>query len=186
MNVTTIGIDLAKNTFSLHGVDSRGKTVFRKTLSRAKLMPFLAQQPPCLIGMEACSGAHHWGRSLQALGHRVGIMASRFVAPYRKGGKNDGNDAEAVCEAVARPGMRFVPVKSAEQQALLCLHRVRQGFIKERTAAINQLRGLLSEFGLIMPKGFTRPSTISREYSKTPRTGCRCSPGASSTMCTCA
>ncbi len=153
MNVTTIGIDLAKHSFSLHGVDGRGKLVFRKTLVRAKLMPFLAQQPPCLIGMEACSGAHHWGRELTKLGHRVGIMASRFVAPYRKGGKNDGNDAEAICEAVARPGMRFVPVKSAEQQAVMCLHRVRQGLIKERTAMINQLRGLLSEFGLIMPKG---------------------------------
>jgi transposase len=153
MNVTTIGIDLAKNTFSLHGVDSRGKMVFHKTLSRGKLLPFLAQQPPSLIGMEACSGAHHWGRQLQALGHRVGIMASRFVAPYRKGGKNDGNDAEAICEAVARPGMRLVPVKSDEQQALLSLHRIRQGLIKERTATINQLRGLLSEFGLIMPKG---------------------------------
>jgi transposase len=127
--------------------------VFRKTLSRGKLLPFLAQQPPSLIGMEACSGAHHWGRQLQALGHRVGIMASRFVAPYRQGGKNDGNDAEAICEAVVRPHMRFVPVKSAEQQALLSLHRVRQGLIKERTATINQLRGLLSEFGLIMPKG---------------------------------
>lgn len=153
MNVTTIGIDLAKNTFSLHGADSRGKMVFRKTLSRGKLLPFLAQQPPSLIGMEACSGAHHWGRQLQALGHRVGIMASRFVAPYRQGGKNDGNDAEAICEAVVRPHMRFVPVKSAEQQALLGLHRIRQGLIKERTATLNQLRGLLSEFGLIMPKG---------------------------------
>ena len=137
MNITTIGIDLAKYTFSLHGVDTHGKIVFRKTLSRAKLMPFLAQQPPCLIGMEACSGAHYWARSLQALGHRTGIMASRFVAPYRKGGKNDGNDAEAICEAVARPRMRFVPVKSAEQQAILCLHRVRSGLIKERTALIN-------------------------------------------------
>lgn len=153
MNVTTIGIDLAKHTFSLHGVDSRGKILFRKTLARAKLMPFLAKLPPCLIGMEACSGAHHWARSFQALGHRVGIMAPRFVAPYRKGGKNDGNDAEAICEAVGRPGMRWVPVKSDEQQAILCLHRIRQGLIKERTALINQLRGLLSEFGLIMPKG---------------------------------
>ena len=153
MNVTTIGIDLAKYTFSLHGADSRGKMLFRKTLSRGKLLPFLAQQPPCLIGMEACSGAHYWGRELQKLGHRVGIMAPRFVAPYRLGGKNDGNDAEAICEAVGRPGMRFVPVKSDEQQAVLSLHRVRQGLIKERTALINQLRGLLSEFGLIMPKG---------------------------------
>ena len=153
MNVTTIGIDLAKNTFSLHGADSRGQMVFRKTLSRGKLLPFLAQQPPCLIGMEACSGAHYWGRELMKRGHRVGIMAPRFVAPYRKGGKNDGNDAEAICEAVGRPGMRFVPVKSDEQQAVLSLHRIRQGLIKERTALINQLRGLLSEFGLIMPKG---------------------------------
>jgi transposase len=153
MNVTTVGIDLAKHSFSLHGVDEHGKVVFRKTLSRAKLLPFVGSLPPCLIGMEACSGAHYWGRELARLGHRAGIMASRFVAPYRKGGKNDGNDAEAICEAVARPGMRFVPVKSAEQQAVLCLHRIRQGLIKERTALINQLRGLLSEFGLIMPKG---------------------------------
>jgi transposase len=153
MNVTTIGIDLAKDSFSLHGVDSHGKMVFRKSLSRAKLLPFLGSLPPCLVGMEACSGAHHWGRKLAKLGHRVGIMAPRFVAPYRKGGKNDGNDAEAICEAVGRPGMRFVPVKSDEQQAILSLHRVRQGLIKERTALINQLRGLLSEFGLIMPKG---------------------------------
>jgi len=153
MNVTTIGIDLAKNNFSLHGVDSHGKLVFRKVLNRAKLLPFLAQQPPCLIGMEACSGAHYWGRELKKLGHQIGIMAPRFVAPYRKGGKNDGNDAEAICEAVGRPGMRFVPVKSDEQQAILSMHRVRQGLIKERTALINQLRGLLSEFGLIMPKG---------------------------------
>ena len=153
MNVTTIGVDLAKNTFSVHGVDAHGKTVFRKTVSRARLMPLLAQQPPCLIGMEACSGAHHWARQLTALGHRVGIMAPKFVIPYRKGGKNDGNDAEAICEAVARPGMRFVPIKSAEQQAVLCLHRIRRGLIKERTATLNQLRGLLSEFGLIMPQG---------------------------------
>jgi transposase len=153
MNVTTIGIDLAKHTFSLHGVDGHGKMVFRKTLTRAKLLPFLGSLPPCLVGMEACSGAHYWGRELTRLGHRIGIMAPRFVAPYRKGGKNDGNDAEAICEAVSRPGMRFVPVKSDEQQAILCLHRTRQGLIKERTALINQLRGLLSEFGLIMPKG---------------------------------
>jgi transposase len=153
MHVTTIGIDLAKNSFSVHGVDARGKTVLRQNVTRARLLSLLAQQPAALIGLEACSGAHHWAREFERLGHRVGIMAPRFVAPYRKGGKNDGNDAEAICEAVARPGMRFVPVKRAEQQAVLCLHRVRQGLIKERTAAINQLRGLLSEFGLVMPKG---------------------------------
>lgn len=153
MSVTTLGIDLAKNTFSLHGVDAHGKAVLRKTLTRAKLMPFLAQLPPCRIGMEACSGAHHWARQLTTLGHQVGIMAPKFVIPYRKGGKNDGNDAEAICEAVARPAMRFVPIKSAEQQAITCLHRIRQARIKERTATVNQLRGLLSEFGLIMPQG---------------------------------
>ena len=153
MNVTTIGIDLAKHTFSLHGVDARGKTVFKKVLNRTKLLPFLAEQSASLIGMEACSGAHHWGRQFQTLGHRVGIMAPGFVTPYRKGGKNDGNDAEAICEAVSRPGMRFVAVKSADQQAVLSLHRVRHGLVKERTALINQLRGLLAEFGLIMPRG---------------------------------
>jgi transposase len=116
-------------------------------------LAILGQQPASLIGMEACSGAHHWARQLLDRGHRVGIMAPRFVAPYRKGGKNDGNDAEAICEAVARPGMRFVPVKTAEQQAVLCLHRIRAGLIKERTAAINQMRGLLAEFGLVMPQG---------------------------------
>jgi transposase len=153
MNVTTIGIDLAKNTFSLHGVDQHGKTVLRQNVSRAKLLAVLGQQPPSLIGMEACSGAHHWARELQKFGHRIGIMAPGFVAPYRKSGKNDGNDAEAICEAVSRPAMRFVPVKRADQQAILCLHRIRQGLIKERTAAINQMRGLLAEFGLVMPKG---------------------------------
>ena len=153
MNVTTIGIDLAKSVFSIHGVDRHGKVVLRKQLSRAKLLPFLAQLPPCLVGMEACSSAHHWARELEKLGHRVGIMAPRFVAPYRKSGKNDDNDAEAICEAVARPQMRFVAVKSAEQQAVLCLHRIRQGAVTERTAQINQLRGLLAEFGLVMPKG---------------------------------
>lgn len=149
--VTTVGIDLAKNVFSIHGVDERGKEVFRKTVTRARLMPFIAQLPPCLIGLEACSGAHEWARRLQALGHAVRIMAPRFVSPYRRSGKNDGNDAEAICEAVQRPSMRFVPVKSAEQQAILTVHRVRQGFIEERTATINRIRGLMSEFGVVLP-----------------------------------
>jgi len=153
MNVTTIGIDLAKNTFSVHGVDAGGRERVRKTLSRDKLLKFMAQLPPCRVGLEACSGAHHWVRRFQALGHWVGIMAPRFVAPYRKGGKNDGNDAAAICEAVGRPDMRFVQIKSEKQQAVLCLHRVRQGWITERTALINPLRGLLSEFGLVMPRG---------------------------------
>jgi transposase len=149
--VTTVGIDLAKNVFSVHAVDEGGAVLFRKTVSRTRLLPMVAQWPACLIGMEACSGAHEWARRFQALGHTVRIMAARFVAPYRKSGKNDGNDAEAICEAVQRPAMRFVPVKSAEQQAVLCLHRARQGFVEERTATINRIRGLLAEFGAVLP-----------------------------------
>lgn len=148
--ITTVGIDLAKNVFSVHAVDENGAVVLRKTLTRARLLPTVAQWPACLIGLEACSGAHEWARRFQALGHSVRIMAARFVAPYRRSGKNDGNDAEAICEAVQRPSMRFVPVKSADQQAVLSLHRVRQGFVEERTATINRIRGLLAEFGVVL------------------------------------
>ena len=151
-NVTTVGIDLAKNVFSLHGVDAEGAVVLRRSVSRAKLLELIVQVPPCLIGMEACSGAHEWARRFALLGHTVRLMAPKFVAPYRKSGKNDGNDAEAICEAVSRPSMRFVPVKSLEQQADLCLHRTRQGFVEERTATINRLRGLLAEFGHVIPQ----------------------------------
>ena len=151
-NVTTIGIDLAKHSFSVHGVDAAGAVVLRKTVSRSRLLGLLVEQPPCLIGLEACSGAHEWARRLQRFGHQVKLMAPRFVAPYRKNGKNDGNDAEAICEAVSRPQMRFIPIKTPEQQAVLCLHRVRQGFIEERTATINRLRGLLAEFGFVLPQ----------------------------------
>ena len=153
MDAIRIGLDLAKNVFSLHGVDANGKVVLRRTVSRAKLVEVLANTPPCLIGMEACSGAHHWARVLRQFGHDVRIMAAQFVAPYRKDGKNDGNDAAAICEAVSRPGMRFVPVKSVEQQAVLVLHRVRKGLCDERTALINQLRGLLTEFGIVLSQG---------------------------------
>lgn len=153
MNVTTVGIDLAKNVFSVHGVDAHGKVVLKKTVSRGKLLETFANLPPCLIGMEACTGAHHWARRLREMGHDARIIAPRFVIPYRKSGKNDSNDAEAICEAVSRPAMRFVPVKTCEQQAILCLHRIRQNLVAERTAQINQIRGLMAEFGLIMPKG---------------------------------
>lgn len=149
--ITTVGIDLAKNVFSLHGVDAGGRTVLKRTVRRDRLIETVALLSPCLIGMEACSGAHEWGRRFQQYGHQVKLMAPKFVAPYRKSDKNDGNDAEAVCEAVGRPNMRFVPVKSAEQQALLAMHRVRQGFVVERTALINRLRGLLAEFGVVLP-----------------------------------
>jgi transposase len=151
-NVTTVGIDLAKNAFSLHGVDSSSREVLRRTVRREQLLTLIAQFPACLVGMEACSGAHEWARQSQALGHTVRLMAPKFVAPYRKSGKNDGNDAEAICEAVARPNMRFVPIKSVEQQCVLTLHRVRQGFVEERTATINRIRGLLAEFGYVLPQ----------------------------------
>ena len=159
-NITTVGIDLAKNVFSLHGVDRSGAVALRRTVRRDQLLQTVAALSPCLIGMEACSGAHEWGRRFQEHGHTVRLMAPKFVAPYRKSGKNDGNDAEAVCEAVTRPNMRFVPVKSTEQQALLSLHRVRQGFVVERTAIINRLRGLMSEFGVILP---LRSVTVRRQ-----------------------
>ena len=151
-NVTTVGIDLAKNVFSVHGVNAAGRQVLRRTVRREQLGALVAQWPACLIGMEACSGAHEWARQFQALGHTVRLMAPKFVAPYRKGGKNDGNDAEAICEAVGRPNMRFVPIKSVEQQSVLTLHRVRQGFVEERTATINRIRGLLAEFGHVLPQ----------------------------------
>jgi transposase len=140
--VSTLGIELAKNTFSVHGVSNTGEVVLRRTVPRAKLVELVAQLSPCLIGMEACSGAHEWARQFGRFGHSVKLMAPKFVAPYRKSGKNDGNDAEAICEAVTRPNMRFVPVKSVEQQADLGLHRVRQGFVEERTGTLNRIRGL--------------------------------------------
>jgi transposase len=153
MKITTIGIDLAKSVFQVHGVDERGKAVLRKQLKRKDVVKFFANLEPCLIGMEACGGAHYWGRKLSELGHTVRLMAPQFVKPYVKTNKSDRNDAEAICEAVGRPNMRFVPVKSAEMQAVLALHRARQGFVKARTAQANQIRGLLAEFGMVIPKG---------------------------------
>lgn len=151
--VTRIGIDVAKQVFQLHGVDAQGQTVLRRRLARPQLRPVVAQLPPCLIGMEACGSAHYWARELTLLGHDVRLMAPQFVAPYRKNDKNDGNDAEAICEAVGRPHMRFVPVKTLAQQAVLTVHRARQLVVAERTALINQTRGLLAEYGLIVPVG---------------------------------
>jgi transposase len=158
--VTTLGIDLAKKVFALHGVDCAGRVALRRTVRRDQLVEVVALLSPCVIGMEAGSGAHEWARRFQVLGHTVRLMAAKFVAPYRRNGKNDGNDAEAICEAVGRPGMRFVPVKSAEQQAILTLHRVRQGFIAERTGTINRIRGLLAEFGVVLP---LRSITVQRQ-----------------------
>lgn len=151
--ITTLGIDLAKSVMQLHGVDGRGVTVLRRQLRRAQLPRVLAQMPACTVAMEACAGAHEWGRRSQALGHQVRLIAPQFVKPFVKGNKTDRNDAEAICEAAQRPGMRFVALKSVAQQQVLMLHRVRAGVVKSRTALVNQLRGVLGEFGLVVAQG---------------------------------
>ncbi len=155
MAIVSVGIDLAKNVFAVHGVDESGKPVLvRPTVPRARLLELIASLPACLIGMEACSGAHHWAREFGRFGHTVRLMAPKFVIPYRlsgKRGKNDAADAAAICEAVTRPNMRFVPVKTLEQQGQLAVHRARQGFVEQRTATLNRIRGLLAEFGVILP-----------------------------------
>jgi len=153
MPTITIGLDLAKHVFQVHGVDATGQVVIRKKLRRSEVIEFFKELPPSLVGMEACGTAHHWGRELTALGHNVRLMPASYVKPYVKRGKNDAVDAEAICEAVARPTMRFVDIKSAEQQSGLMLHRTRELLVRQRTALINSLRGQLAEFGLIAPKG---------------------------------
>lgn len=153
MNITTVGIDLAKIAFQIHAVDVHGTAMLRKQLKRSQVLAFFVNLPSCLIGMEACGGAHFWARKLSELGHTVKLMAPQFVKPYVKSNKNDAADAEAICEAVSRPNMRFVPIKNTEQQALLGLHRARQGFVQARTAQVNQIRGLLAEFGIVMAQG---------------------------------
>jgi len=151
--VVRIGLDTAKLVFELHGVDVHGSVVLRRTVRRKDLLSTFAQLPRCLVGLESCAGSHHWARALQMLGHDARLMASQFVSAYRKEQKNDANDAAALCEAVGRPSMRFVPVKSVEQQAVLTLHRARELAVQQRTALINQIRGLLGEFGLSVGKG---------------------------------
>ena len=153
MKITTIGIDLAKAVFQIHGVNECGKVAVRKQLKRAEMSSYFANLEPCLIGMEACGSGHHWARKLEGYGHTVKLMAPQFVKPYVKTNKNDMADAEAICEAVSRPNMRFVAMKTVEQQAILSVHRARQGFVKARTAQGNQIRGLLSEFGIVIPQG---------------------------------
>src|SRR5450759_590590 len=143
---------------------SAATPVLNKQLKRSQVMAFFANLPPCLIGMEACGSAHHWARKLQGLGHTARLIATQFVKPYVKSNKNDAADAEAICEAVARPNMRFVPIKNVEQQAVLALHRARHAFVKARTAQANQIRGLLAEFGLIIPKGIAHIRTRVPEF----------------------
>lgn len=156
MKFTRYGLDIAKQVFQAHGVNAHGSVKARRTLPRAKVLEYFAQLPPCLIGMEACAGSHYWARELSKLGHTVKLMGAQFVIPYRKRGKNDANDAEAICEAVGRPNMHFVAVKTEEQQAVLMVHRARSLVVANRTALVNQIRGLLGEFGLVVPKGITR------------------------------
>jgi transposase len=153
MQITTIGLDLAKSVFQVHGVDASGKPVIRKALRRGHVLPFFKDLAPCLVGMEACSSAHHWARELAALGHTVKLMPPSYVKPYVKRGKNDAADAEAICEAVTRPTMRFVPVKTPEQQAAVMLHRTRALLMRQRIMVVNALRGHLAEFGLVAPQG---------------------------------
>jgi len=153
MKITTVGLDLAKSVFQVHGVDECGHRVLGKKLRRDQVVEFFARLEPCLVGMEACGGAHYWAGKLQGLGHTVRLMSPQFVKPYVKTNKNDARDAEAICEAVVRPNMRFVPIKNVEQQTVLSLHRARQAIVKMRTAQANQIRGLLAEFGLVLPQG---------------------------------
>ena len=173
MKITTVGIDLAKNVFQVHGVDGHGKAVLKKQLKRDQFATYFANLEPCLIGMEACGSAHHWARKLQGLGHTVKLISPQYVKPYVKTNKNDAADAEAICEAVGRPNMRFVSIKTLEQQAVLSEHRVRQSFVYARTAQANQIRGLLAEFGLVIPKGiYHLPKQIPQllEASELPET----------------
>ena len=149
MQVTTIGLDIAKSVFQVHGVDERGRVVLRRRLARGQVPAFFANLPPCLIGLEACAGAHYWARELTKLGHEVRLMPPQYVKAYVKTNKHDAADAEACCEAVQRPGMRFVPIKSADQQATCMLHRARDQLIGQRTATINALRGHLAELGIV-------------------------------------
>jgi len=151
--VTTIGLDIAKNVFQVHGVDASGTVVLRKRLSRARVLGFFADLPRCVVGMETCSGAHHWARELCRLGHDARVMPAKYVKPYVKTNKTDARDAAAICEAVSRPEMRFVPVKSVEQQAVLVLHRTREILGRQRVMLINALRAHCAEFGIIVPQG---------------------------------
>ena len=162
--VTTVGLDIAKSVFQVHGVDARGNVVVRRQLRRRQVLPFFKKLPSCLVGVEACATSHHWSRQLRALGHTVRLMPPAYVKPYRKRQKNDAADAEAICEGVTRPNMRFVETKTPEQQSCLMLHRTRHLFIRQQTAVINAIRAHLAEFGIaVLRKG--HPATSTRELS---------------------
>ena len=156
MDITTIGFDLAKTVFQVHGADGEGRPVLRRKLRRGKVLAFFAGLPSCLVGMEACASAHYWARELQAHGHKVQLIPPQYVRPFVKTNKNDAADAEAICEAVTRPTMRFAPAKSAEQQSVLMLHRARELLVRQRTMVINALRCHCAEFGLIVAQGASK------------------------------
>ena len=151
--ITTIGLDIAKSVFQVHGVDAAGQVVVRRQLKRRYVLAFFQRLPPCLIGIEACASSHYWSRELRALGHTVRLMPPAYVKPYVKRQKNDATDAEAICEAVTRANMRFVPTKTPEQQSCLMLHRTRHLFIRQQTAVINAIRAHLAEFGIVARSG---------------------------------
>jgi transposase len=158
--VTTVGLDLAKSVFQVHGADQDGRPVVRKKLRRAQVIPFFAALAPCLIGMEACASAHHWARELQALGHEVRLIPPQYVKPFVKTNKNDAADAEAICEALIRPTMRFAAVKSTEQQSVLMLHRARELLVRQRTMLINALRGHCGELGIVVAQGASKVTAL--------------------------
>lgn len=166
MEITTIGLDLAKSIFQVHAVDAAGTVVVRKALRRSQVLPFFTKLPPCLVGIEACGTSHHWARTLAKLGHEVRLMPPAYVKPYVKRGKTDANDAEAICEAITRPTMRFVPVKSPEQQAALALHRTRDLLVKQRTQLVNMIRGLLAEFGIEIVRGLHHAIELAARIAK--------------------
>ena len=163
MEISTIGLDLAKNVFQVHAVDALGNVVIRRAIRRSQVLPLFAKLRPCLVGIEACGASHHWARELLALGHDVRLMPPAYVKPYVKRSKTDAADAAAICEAVTRPTMRFVPVKSREQQAILSVHRTRALLVKQRTQLVNMIRGQLAEFGITIPQGLERALMLAQQ-----------------------
>jgi len=165
MEITTIGLDLAKNVFQVHGVNGAGEVVVRKRLRRAQVLRFFERLDPCLVGIEACGTSHYWAREIGKLGHEVRLMPPAYVKPYVKRGKTDASDAEAICEAVTRPTMRYVAIKSCEQQAALTVHRTRDLLVKQRTQLVNMIRGLLAEFGIEIRRGITHALSLAERIA---------------------
>lgn len=165
MKITTIGLDLAKRVFQVHAINGAGEVVVRKTLRRAQMLGFFARLDPCLVGIEACGTSHYWSREITKLGHEVRLMPPAYVKPYVKRGKSDASDAEAICEAVSRPTMRYVAIKSCEEQAALTVHRTRGLFVKQRTQLVNMIRGLLAEFGIEIRRGITHALSLAERIA---------------------